>query len=316
MPREDELLRRILDGLSDGSRGFPGPGDDAAGIRLPDGALGLLTIDAAEESVHFDRNLHPIRAVGRRAVAAAVSDIAAMGGAPLAVLLSQVVPPGDEERARRLATAAGERAAELGARVGGGNLTGGERLAVHVVVLGVLAPGRRPLTRAGARPGDTLFVSGVLGGSALGLKLLRDREPPKPAERRLVEMHLDPEPRIALGEELAARGAASAVMDLSDGLALDLHRLAGSSGVGARIETARLPLAGTGDEGLKAALGGGEDYELLIASGDAPAVEAAAARAGVPVRRIGVTTPPERGIRLIGDAGELPLEPRGWDALG
>ncbi len=248
-------------------------------------------------------------------MAAAVSDIAAMGGSPLVVLLSQVVPPGDEERARDLAAAAGQRAVELGARVAGGNLTTGDRLAVHVTVLGALAPGRRPLTRSGARPGDSLWVSGALGGSALGLELLRAGRESTPEEKRRIETHLNPEPRIALGEQLAARGAARAAMDISDGLALDLRRLAETSGVGARIESARLPLAGTGDQGLQAALGGGEDYELLFASGDASAVRAAAEQAGVPVRRIGAITPPEEGVRLVGPDGVSPLPRRGWDAL-
>ncbi len=305
MIREDELLGRILDGLPGGAVGFPGPGDDAAGVRAPDGAWLLLTTDACEEGVHFERGLHPIRSVGRRAVAAAVSDVAAMGGSPAAILLSQVVPEGDGADAREIAASAGERAAELGARVVGGNLTRGARLAVHVTALGFMAAGIRPLTRSGARPGDGIWVSGSLGGSALGLRALRGGA----TGGRFVERHLDPEPRLRLGRELA--GAASAAMDLSDGLALDLGRLAGASGVGAVVEASRIPADGD----LEAALGGGEDYELLFTSADPAVAEAAARRAGQPVARIGRITP-EPGLRLVTADGEEPLEARGWDALG
>ncbi len=317
MTREDRFLQRILGELPQGDRGFPGPGDDAAGFSLPEGALGLLTTDAAEEGIHFDRLLHPIRSVGRRAVAAAVSDIAAMGGAPLAVLFSQVAPAGEQEAARLLFEAAAERAAELGARVAGGNLCGGARLAVHVTVLGALSPRSEPLTRTGARPGDSIHVSGPLGGSALGLRLLREkRSPLGPEEQRLVERHLDPAPRLRLGQELSARRAASAAMDLSDGLALDLSRLAEASGVGAEIEAAHLPLAGEPDAvGLEAALEGGEDYELLFTSSDPEAVEAAAGAARIEVHRIGTVTAREKGVLLSGPEGRRPLAPRGWDAL-
>lgn len=322
---EERLLRRILDSLpasrpaAGGARPriVLGPGDDAAALRWPEGGTLLLTTDAAEEGVHFDRRLHPLRAVGRRAVAAAVSDVAAMGGRPLGLLVSLVAPPREEEAASEIAAAAGQRAAELEAPVVGGNITAGERLGFHVAVAGALPPGAPLLRRSGALPGDSLFVTGELGGAALGLQLLRERADGervrlRPDEERLVARHLDPSPRLSEGMALA--GAARAGMDISDGLALDLHRLAAASGVGAVVEAARLPLASRSAGSLEAALFGGEDYELLV-SGPEDRVAAAAKSAGIRVTRIGVTTAGAEGVRLRWAGGiSESLPARGWDS--
>ena len=245
-----------------------------------------------------------------------MSDIAAMGGRPTATLVSLVTPPAEEAVAARIAEAAGERARELGAPLVGGNITAGERIGLHVAVAGRVAPGAPLLRRRGAKPGDGLFVTGNLGGAALGLALLQRREtesvPFAPEEEALVARQLDPAPRLAAGAALAA--AAHAGMDLSDGLALDLHRLAAASGVGARVEETRLPLAGKGARGLEAALFGGEDYELLVA-GPAEQLGAAARQAEIPLIQVGSVTGPDEGIRLerAGGATE-PLPRRGWDS--
>ena len=321
---EDRLLQRILDVLpappggcgGEVPRLVLGPGDDAAAFAWPGGGTLLLTTDAAEEGVHFDRRLHPPRAIGRRAVAAAVSDIAAMGGRPTGTLVSLVAPPSDEAAAARIAEAAAERAAELGAPLVGGNITAGERIGLHVAVAGATAPGAPLLRRRGAKPGDRLFVTGKLGGAALGLALLRRTEGETtrfdPEEEALVARQLDPAPRLEAGAALA--GAAHAGMDISDGLALDLHRLAAASGVGACVEEARVPLAGTGSRGLEAALFGGEDYELLIA-GPPGEVGAAARRAEIRVIQVGRVTGADKGIRLErADGVTEPLPRRGWDS--
>ena len=317
------MLRRILDvlpALAERGDRVPrlilGPGDDAAAFAWPGGGALLLTTDAAEEGVHFDRRLHPSRAIGRRAVAAAVSDIAAMGGRPAGTLISLVAPPSAETAAARIAEGAGERAAELGAPLVGGNITAGERIGLHVAVAGTIDPGAPLLRRRGAQPGDSLFVTGRLGGAALGLALLRRREgetvPLAPEEEALVARQLDPAPRLAAGAALA--GVAHAGMDISDGLALDLHRLAAASGVGAFVEEARVPLAGRGARGLEAALFGGEDYELLIA-GPPREVGAAARRAEIPVIQVGGVTGADEGVRLErADGGTEPLPRRGWDS--
>lgn len=319
MTGEDRLLAAILGGLPPG--GPPvlvGPGDDAAVVAGAELEAGLLlTVDAAEEGVHFDRVLHPLPAVGRRAVAAAASDIAAMGGRPLAALVSVVASPGDLDAARTVMAAAGRRGAELGAPVVGGNITRGDRLGLHVTVAGRMAEGARPLLRSGARPGDALFVSGPLGASALGLELLRDRigsRSTDPAESPWVRAHLDPQPRLRLGVELV--GVATAAMDLSDGLALDLHRLARASRCGAVVEAARLPLAAPAK--LEAALFGGEDYELLFTAprGRVTSRMAAGGAAWSGVTRIGRVVSREEGVRIATpDGRSRSLPPRGFDSL-
>ena len=334
---EDRFLARLLGALpkqaaerSPGSETAPrvllGPGDDAAAVRWPDGRLLVLTTDAAEEGIHFDLRTHPLPAVGRRAVAAAVSDLAAMGAAPVGTLVSLVASPRGEDAAAEAAAAAGERAAELGAPVLGGNITAGGRLALHVTAVGAMASGVRPLPRTGARPGDALFATGELGGAALGLAALRRRAdasggPPaespvehSAAEAPLVRRHLDPEPRLAAGALLAASGAVTAAMDISDGLALDLHRLAAASGVGAILEIARLPLARAGSAGLDAALFGGEDYELLFTGAEA-GIPPAIGAARLPLTRIGRITGAASGVRLRRADGRVEALPaRGWDA--
>lgn len=322
---EERLLGRILEALpAPGGRragGIPrvavGPGDDAAVFCGLDGGALLLTVDAAEEGVHFDRRLHSPEAIGRRAVAAAVSDIAAMGGRPIGTLISLVTPPAEETTAVEIAGAAGKRAAGLGAPLVGGNITAGERLGLHVTVAGAGTPGAPLVYRKGAKPGDGLFVTGELGGAALGLTLLRLRAEGTtrvfgPDEQALMVRHLDPSPRLAAG--LALAGKARAGMDISDGLALDLHRLVTASGVGALVEASRLPLAGRGADALEAALFGGEDYELLVAGPEKVGTAAGAAK--VPITRIGRITRASDGVRLQrGDGSIEPLPSRGWDSL-
>lgn len=323
---EDRLLRRILDALpplgASRGAGVPhlrlGPGDDAAVFDWPGGGSLLLTTDAAEEGVHFDRRFHPPDAIGRRAVAAAASDIAAMGGRPTGTLISMVAPPSEETVAVRIATAAAERARELGAPLAGGNITAGKRLGLHVTVAGTMAPNLPLLRRSGARPGDGLFVTGKLGGAALGLALLRRRldggaAPLAPDEEALVARHLDPAPRLTAGAALS--GAARAGMDISDGFALDLHRLAAASRVGALVEVSRVPLAGKGARGIEAALFGGEDYELLLA-GPRQRVRSAAEAAEIPVTWVGRVTEAGAGVRLRRAGGVTePLPARGWDSF-
>ncbi len=335
--REDRFLARLLDSLpalgktpDRGTDGGPpragevpeivlGPGDDAAVVRWSGGRLLLLSTDAAEEGVHFDLRTHPLRAVGRRAVAAALSDLAAMGGQAVGTLVSLVAAPARQEAAAEAAAAAFERAQELGAPILGGNITAGARLALHVTVVGAMAPGVAPLPRSGARPGDGLFVTGALGGAALGLAVLRRcaaaSTHPTPEEKPFVRRQLEPTPCLAAGALFASCGAVRAAMDISDGLALDLHRLAAASGVGAILTAARIPLAQPGSAGLTAALCGGEDYELLLAGPEAK-LERAAEAGSVPLTRIGRITERADGMRLRHPDGRLePLPSGGWDGL-
>jgi thiamine-monophosphate kinase len=234
-----------------------GPGDDAAAVRLGARPI-LLTTDCLVEEVHFRRGwLAPV-ALGRRAFGASVSDVAAMGGEPRFALLAIEAPPHLPRAhldgvARGFATAA----ARAGARLVGGNLARGRRLTLTTTVVGT-APGR-VVTRAGARPGDDLYVTGVLGASGLAVRRLR-------AGRRVAW----PAPPLRLRAGMALARVAHAMIDVSDGLAQDLGHLCRASRVGAEILLDDLPVApacrrALGARATRFAATAGEDFELLVA---------------------------------------------------
>jgi len=273
-----------------------GIGDDCAILRPRGAAEDLLfTTDMLIEDVHFRRETHSAGDVGWKALARGLSDIAAMGGEPRFCLLSLALAPWVETRwldgfyggLLRLA-------ARTGTPLMGGDLAHAEKTMCDIVVCGAVPRGKA-LRRDGARAGDAIYVSGTLGGSALGLSTGGGR-----AWRR----HLRPQPRLALGRFLRARVRATAAMDLSDGLSLDLRRLSLASGLSAEIVAPpRFPGAT-----LEQALHGGEDYELLFT---APA-RARVPRdfEGLPLTRIGVMRKGRPGaVELEG----APLAPLGYD---
>jgi thiamine-monophosphate kinase len=246
-------------------------GDDAA-VLEPGPDLLVWTVDAAVDGVHFRRDLLSFVDVGYRATMAAASDLAAMGAAPRG-LLSALVLPADVGDAELAELAAGQRAAAdaLGTAILGGNLARGGELSITTTALGA-AP--RPLTRAGALPGDALWVAGPIGLAAAGLRLLlTGRVPVSPAARAAVQLWRRPEARLAAG--IAARGWAHAAIDVSDGLAQDAGHLARASGVDVILDAAaivssalREVAAELGDDPLDLALHGGEDYALVVAAPD------------------------------------------------
>ena len=216
-------------------------GDDAAVVG--DGLL--LAADVVVEGVHFDLSLVGLDDVGWKALAVNVSDIAAMGGRPGHALVTVVVPPGCD--LDRLYDGLLDAAAEYGCPIVGGDLSAGERLVVSVSVTGTAD--RAPVLRSGARPGDALVVTGPLGAAAAAF----DARPVGDAHRR-------PRARLEEGQAAAAAGV-TAMMDLSDGLALDVRRLAEASGIGVVIDDVPAVPEAT----VEQAIGGGEDYELLAA---------------------------------------------------
>lgn len=298
MSSELEWIERIRRraGLPRAGGVVVGIGDDCAIFR-PRGAGEdlLFTTDMLIEDVHFRKNTHRATDVGWKALARGLSDIAAMGGTPRFFLVSLAVArwagtrwvDGFYRGALRLARRAGLPLA-------GGDVARSEKLGCDVVVCGSLPRGTA-LRRSGARPGDAIYVSGRLGGSALGLRLGRG-----PAWQR----HLRPEPRLALGRFLRERLGASAALDLSDGLSLDLRRLCLASKQSAAIEAPPLYPGATLDQ----ALHGGEDYELLFT---VPARKRAPAKfAGIPLTRIGAIEKGPPGRVLLDGA---PLAPLGYD---
>ena len=258
--REDDVLERIaaIVGRRIIPRGEVHVGDDAA-VLAPIVGQALISIDVAVFGVHLDAELFPLEDLGFKAVAAAVSDLAAMGGRPRAAVIGVRSPPGTdlEELHRGIADAA----AMTNCPIVGGDLTRSRDISVAVTVLGE-CPDLGAVLRSGAKPGDAVLVTGPLGRSAAGL---RRRRAGAGLDDELVVAHRRPWPR--LDEGIAARNAgAHAMMDLSDGLGLDLHRLADASRVG--FDLSVVPVAGGAT--LEEAISGGEDYELVIVT-DNPA---------------------------------------------
>ena len=274
-------------------------GDDAAVVRGEAGWV-LLAADLVVAGVHADLTLVTAADAGWKALVANVSDLAAMGGRPGYALVS-VAGPADTDLAL-LYAGLGEAAERYRCPIVGGDLSSAPALVVSVAVTGTVpAAGPPPVLRSGAAPGDAVLVTGALGASAAGLAALRRGERGAPVAGR----HARPPARVAEGWA-ARRAGASAMIDVSDGLALDAWRVAQASGVGIALDT--VPVA----EGasLEDALGGGEDYELVIAAADPDAVAAAFRGAGLaaPVV-IGRCTDRSGELTLAGE----PLEPGGYE---
>lgn len=251
-----------------------GIGDDCAVIQKDDQRVWLLTMDTLVEGVHFDPSFHPPGKLGRKAVAVNVSDIGAMGGTPLFILLSVGMPKGfDSSWFRAFARGLTDSCREYGCQlIGGDTVASPSGFTCSLTVIGE-AEANKVVYRSGARSGDTIWVSGSLGFSAAGLSLLRQGiQPDNQQWQTFCEQHLNPKARVELGQRLGASGLVGAMMDLSDGLATDLAHLCKQSGVGAQIMADLLPGLGAlgevadllGVHPQDLALSGGEDYELVF----------------------------------------------------
>jgi thiamine-monophosphate kinase len=321
---EDELIAaigRVLSGS--GPEVLVGPGDDAAVVRPGSGEL-VLTTDAMVEGVHFLTDRTTPRDLGYKAIAVTVSDIAAMAGSPrfalCALILTEAV---DAAWVVEVAGGMRECCDEFALSLVGGNLSRGRELSIVVSMTGEVGPGRA-VSRSGARPGDRVVVTGSLGGAAAGVRLAAQRSWTDD-DRDALRRSMRPVPRVGEAAILAAGGATS-MMDVSDGLALDLSRLCRVSEVGARIEVARLPVHPVAT--VAEALGGGEDYELLATLPGPEAVEAARTDLregfGVSLNEIGDIIEAkdagegvgegESALVIVGEDGmERPLMAEGWD---
>ncbi len=294
---EFDIIERYFLRGGDGARGgervpaargvLLGIGDDAALLRVPEGCDLVAAVDTIVAGRHFPLDADA-RSIGHRALAVNLSDLAAMGATPAWATLALTLPAADPSWLERFAAGFWELADRSGVALVGGDTTGGA-LTVSLQLLGNVPRGAAIL-RSGARPGDWLAVTGTLGDAGAGLWLAQTRAADAPVQdaalaRELLRRFEYPEPRVRFG--LAARGIASAAMDISDGLVGDLPKLAAASGVSARIEVDRLPLSralcalAVPQQARDWALAAGDDYELLLALPPNRFEELAAAATGM-----------------------------------
>jgi thiamine-monophosphate kinase len=331
-----ERERAILKGLRARAAGSRrggglrvGIGDDAAVLAVRRGEELVVTTDFSLEDVHFRRSWHAPEAVGHKCLARGLSDIAAMGARPVAAFVSLAVPReftrGRRNWVDRFYDGLLALAEQWSVPLAGGDLAqspGGARAraAADIVVVGAVERGRA-LLRSGARAGDALYITGTLGGAAAELRSVmrsNKRTPAQPparfrgvTEATAEHPHFFPEPRVGVGRALVRRRLATAAIDISDGLSVDLEHLCEESGLRAEVDAALLPLGR--DATLKDALHGGDDYELLFTAG--PGVRVPQRIEGVPVRRIGRMLRRKSGaprMMLMGDGWRSELKPAGW----
>ena len=310
----DRIRERTAQGRDDVRLGI---GDDAALLAVPAGQELAVAIDTLVEGVHFPVGTAPAD-LGWKALAVNLSDLAAMGATPAWALLALTLPRPDAAFIDGLADGFAQLARQHRLALVGGDTTRGP-LTLSVAVHGFVPPGQA-LTRAGARAGDAVLVTGTLGDAAAGLRCLQTRmDVQTPLRDALVERLNRPVPRLAAG--LALRGRASACLDVSDGLLADLGHLCAASGVGAEIDAALLPrssaLLGLFDESAARdfALSGGDDYELCftVPAARVAEVQADLARLGCGATRIGRIVAGD-GVRVrAADGGWLEPRRAGWD---
>ena len=304
-----------------------GIGDDAAVVEPERNRVEVLTVDAIVDGIHFDRAFVPADAIGHRALAVNLSDLASMGAAPRLALLSMALPatlPLDDFDA--IARGFAALAVRHRVTLAGGNLTRTPGpLTLDVTLVGTVKR-RRALTRAGARAGDDVYVSGAIGAAAAGLSSLRTSVCPSfsAVHTPTAERYLYPEPRVRLGTLLSRNRAATSCVDLSDGLADAAHQIALASGVGIAIDAEALPIDAQarsefdslGRDQVTAAITGGDDYELLftVRPRTRHRLRAATRHGHVALTRVGVCTQRRDVVLLRGGATE-PM-PAGYSHFG
>ena len=313
MAAEGNHLRRRLGRRDTGV--IVGIGDDCSVLRFQQSDDILVTTDFSLEGVHFRRDWHSPESVGHRCLARGLSDIAAMGGQPVAVFLSLALPrtvPQTWVRAffKGLLRLAKKHHASL---AGGDTAESSAGIIADIIVVGAV-PKRKALMRSGAKPGDRIFISGGLGASAAAIFEMR-AHPRKKLNPSQYERHFFPEPRIGLGRVLRENKIASALIDTSDGLSVDLAHICEESGVGAQLEADLIPRARVGkpvhEASLDLALHGGEDYELLFTVPRGKTVPPCID--GTPLTEIGKITRSRKIIVRDSDGASRTLSPGGWE---
>lgn len=308
---EKSLIERIRRGAAAHNRAvIAGIGDDCAVLRIPARQELLVTTDFSLEDVHFRRDWHPPEVVGRRCLVRGLSDIAAMGGEPLAAFLSLALPRDTPQRwVDRFFEGLLDLAKEWKIPLAGGDTAQSRHgIQADIIVVGSVPKGRAVL-RSGAKPADSIYVTGALGASAAAIQELRRRRRIRASD---YPQHFHPSPRIEVGKWLRARRIASAMIDISDGLSTDLAHICEESRAGALIDAEAIPRAIVGsprrEVALDLALHGGDDYELLFTS----AKKVPSKVAGVNITRIGQITS-ARSIVLQRSGRRRKLAPKGWE---
>jgi thiamine-monophosphate kinase len=314
------LIDRISRQLTAGKGVAVGIGDDAAAFTPSPGKLSLITTDMLVEGIHFDLTFCDPRSLGKKALSVNLSDIAAMGGTPRFFLLSLAIPPTMsldflDDCISGMLSQAEQFEVSL---IGGDTCSSSGPLVLTLTVLGEQSPDLL-VRRSGARPGDLVCVTGTIGDSALGLRLLQQGE----RQGETILRHLDPTPRVREGLALAEAGLPSAMIDLSDGPLADLGHILDLSSVGARIDSEALPLSDAfrehfptvTEEALALALSGGEDYELLftVPPEKMSKVSLLLDKLGTPVSVIGIITEGKTVSTIGPDGREFSLARKGFD---
>ena len=321
---EFDLLRRLREALPPApARVHVGVGDDAA-VTAGGGAL-VTSVDLLVQDVHFRRELATPAQIGHKALAAALSDLAAMGAPAGEAYIAMTIPPDfGEDSFMELLGGVTELASATGATLAGGDISAGPVLTLGITVVGRLAAAGEAVRRDGAQAGDVLVVTGELGGAAAGLLLLGDAQDAEvDAETRaaLLARQLTPQPQLDAGRALAA--GAHAMIDISDGLAADAGHIARESGLHLTLDADAVPVAAgvaevaaaAGADPLDTALGGGEDYELLAAvpPAEVGSLRAAVLAVGTPLTILGEVRE-GAGVSVSSAAGPRHV-PRGYDQL-
>ena len=297
-----------------------GMGDDCAVLYLPN-VRGqqqdtLVTTDFSLEGIHFRRDWHSPESVGHRCLTRGLSDIAAMGGQPVAAFLSLALPHDlPQSWVNRFIGALIRLAEKYGVPLAGGDTAESpDGVLADIIVVGT-APRGRAILRSGARPGDRVYVSGELGGSAAAVRLMQKKQKKAKLNPRDYPRHFFPEPRIPLGRFLREKALASAMIDTSDGLSTDLAHICEESGVGAQILAEAVPRASIGkplkEVDPELALHGGEDYELLFTA--RPGKRIPPRIAGIGITQIGRITSGRKIFLMNPSGSRRELEPQGWE---
>lgn len=289
-----------------------GIGDDCAILRIPAGHEMLVTTDFSLEGIHFRREWHAAEVVGHRCLTRGLSDIAAMGGEPIAAFLSLALPGNlPQSWVDRFLTGFRDLARKFKTTLAGGDTAESpDGVLADIVVVGS-APKGAAIRRSGAKPGDRIYVTGELGGSAIGLELLFAGRKLRPRD---FQQHFHPMPRIEVGRWLRQKKLASAMIDISDGLSTDLSHICEESGVGAEIVADAIPRSTIGNPAhevdLKFALHGGDDYELLFTAPRGKRVPAQIA--GIPITQIGHVRGDKHLILMKDQGVGFALKSEGW----